>query len=67
MVNVPYLPENEEYKLVSYDYSWMKKWDIQIRKKDITDEKNTFEYHSNLLPTLSAEDFPNISTGQKDY
>lgn len=38
-VNVPYLSKNEEYKWVSYDYSWVKKWDTQMRKKDITDEK----------------------------
>lgn len=38
-VNVPNLPKNEEYKWVSYDYSWVKKWGIQMRKKDITDEK----------------------------
>lgn len=28
--------------------------------------KIIFEYHSNSLPTLTAEEFPVILTGQKD-
>lgn len=28
--------------------------------------KIAFEYHSNLLSTLTAEDFPDTLTGQKD-
>lgn len=65
-VNVPYLPENEEYKWVSYDYSWVKEWDNTDEVKRHYLWKITFEYCSNLLPTLTAEDFPDILTGQKD-
>lgn len=34
----------------SWEILMVKKWNIKMRKKDITDDI-AFEYHSNLLPS----------------